>query len=278
MNLIQLFKKFPTQESCITYLEKTRWGKKAICPYCKSDKTCKHTKEGRQNQQCWNCKKSFSVTVGTIFHHTHIDLRYWFYVIALMLNAKKGISACQVARDLDMRRPTVWKMMHKIRKAMETEQKELLCGIVEMDECYVGGKPKKSSKDDDDFQNPRGRGTKKECVVGIVERDGSVVVENVDKNILTSEKLMQLVRKNVDCENSILMTDEYRGYSRMKQIVKHETINHSYEYSRQDNDEYSTHTNTIEGFWSLLKRGIICLLYTSPSPRDRQKSRMPSSA
>jgi len=136
-SLIKLFKKFPTQESCIKYLEKIRWKDGVECPYCKSGKTCKHTKQGRQNQQCWNCKKSFSVTVGTIFHHTHLDLRYWFYIISLMISAKKGISACQVARELDMRRPTVWSVMHRVRKALATEQGELLRGIFEMDETYL---------------------------------------------------------------------------------------------------------------------------------------------
>lgn len=141
-SLIKLFKKFPTEESCIAFLESIRWKGGIICPYCGSVKTCNHNTKvsetrNAKRHQCQDCHKSFSVTVGTIFHHTHLDLRKWFWMISMMLNAKKGISACQVARELEMRRPTVWLKMHQIRSAMNTEQKELLTGIFEMDETYV---------------------------------------------------------------------------------------------------------------------------------------------
>ncbi len=155
MNLIELFNKFPTEEDCIKYLEAIRWKNGIECPYCKSLKTCKHL----HRHQCQSCHKSFSVTVGTIFHHTHLDLRKWFYIITLMLNAKKGISAYQVARDLQMRRPTVWEIMHKIRKAMKTKQLHLLQGIFEMDETYI--KAHDENKDDDSkFGGNMGRSLK----------------------------------------------------------------------------------------------------------------------
>ena len=241
MNLIKLFEQFPTKESCIKFLEEKRWNGKAQCPYCKSNKISKHNQHHtRVNWQCQECTKSFSVTVGTIFHNTHLDLRQWFYVIALMMNAKKRLSACQVARDLDMRVATVWSMMHRIRSVMKTEQKDLLSGIVEMDETYVGGKPKKSKKDEDgnDKGNPKGRATKKEAVVGIIKRNGEVRAENVDT------------------KNSTLITDEYRAYSKMMNYIKHKTINHSYEYARKEKG-FNIHSSTIESFWALLKRGIV---------------------
>lgn len=172
MNILELIKKFPTQEACIKHLEQVRWNGKPLCVYCGSDKVCKKTEKNKERLQCWGCKKSFSVTVGTIFHHTHIELQKWFLVMSLMLNAKKGLSAYQIARDLGMRRPTVWSMMHRIRKAMASDQSELLSGIVEMDETYIGGKPRpKNNKDDDDFTPlKRGRGTDKGCVIGMIER------------------------------------------------------------------------------------------------------------
>ena len=139
MNIIEIMKKFSTQKTCINYLEDKRWQGNPICPYCKNRNSYPVKNELRH--KCRACWRSFSVTVDTIFHHTHINIVQWFLLIALMLNAKKGLSACQAARDLNMNRPTVWSMMHRIRKAMKGEQAELLKGIVEMDETYVGGKP-----------------------------------------------------------------------------------------------------------------------------------------
>jgi transposase-like protein len=254
MNLLELFRRFQDNDQAIAYLEAIRWQGKVTCPYCESNKTCKHhvTTGGRERKrwQCWNCHRPFAVTVGTIFHRTHIPLNKWFWLISLMLNAKKGLSACQASRDLGMNRPTVWSMMHRIRKAMATDQAELLKGIVEMDECYVGGKPRKGDYDDDD-KPKRGRGTKKEAVIGAVEREGNVKIQTVSKSMLNAHGLMAFVRKHVHA-NATLMTDEYTAYSKMKDIVKHETINHSYEYVRGN-----IHTNTIESFWAILKRGII---------------------
>ena len=261
MNLIELMQQFPDQKSCVEYLEKKRWGDKIRCVYCNSENTHKQPNDLRHH--CNGCRKSFNVTVGTIFHDTKLPLQKWFIVMSLMMNAKKGLSACQVSRDIGLRRPTVWLMMHKIRKAMNTEQMELLSGIVEMDETYVGGKPRKEAKkksdNDDDVTPPnkRGRGTKKECVVGMVERDGKVKAQHVNKDEIKGIDLTELVRKNVDIENAVLMTDEYKAYNSMKRFIKHLQVNHSKEYARDDKVFGRVHTNTIEGFWALLKRGIV---------------------
>jgi transposase-like protein len=171
-----------------------------------------------------------------------------------MLNAKKGLSSLQASRDLGLRPMTTWSMMHRIRKAMTTDQAELLKGIVEMDECYIGGKPRKENKKDDDDSkgNPRGRGTKKEAVVGAVERMGNVKVEQVSKMMLNAKGLLAFVRKNMDIAETLLVTDEYKAYNNMGKTIAHYSINHSYEYARGD-----IHTNTIESFWAILKRGII---------------------
>ena len=152
MNIIQIFEKFPTQKSCISHLEEKRWGHEPKCPYCGSENT-NHLKN-QLRHHCNGCRKSYSVTVGTIFHDTKIPLQKWFLLISLMLNAKKGLSACQAARDINIRRPTVWSMMHRIRKSMQDDG-VLLSGIIEMDETYVGGKPRKSGKKKDDNDNNR---------------------------------------------------------------------------------------------------------------------------
>ncbi len=260
MNLATLIKKFSTQEKCVRHLEKVRWGEKVKCAYCCGENTNELASELRHH--CNTCRKSFSVTVGTIFHQSHVELQKWFILIALMMNAKKGLSACQAARDLGMRRPTVWSMMHRVRKAMSADEAQLLMGIVEMDETYVGGKPRKESKDKDDEgnypHNKRGRGTKKECVVGMLERGGNVKAKHVAKNMLKGINLQDLVRKNIDTENSTLITDEYTAYYRMKNIIEHLSVNHSIkEYCKTDEKSRKIHTNSIESFWALLKRGIV---------------------
>lgn len=253
MNIIQIFQKFPTQESCIEHLEKARWGDKPICPYCAAINA--YPLKGEMRHHCNACRKSFSVTVGTIFHHTHVPLQKWFLLIALMMNAKKGLSACQAARDIELRRPTVWSMMHRIRKAM-TDDGKLLAGIVEMDETYVGGKPRKGNDRDDDVdggnKSTRGRGTKKIPVVGMVERKGDVKAIKATKFTLKSKDLNELIRKNINSAKSILMTDEYKGYNHAAKILPHFSVNHSETYV-----DGMIHTNTIESFWAIVKRGIV---------------------
>ena len=253
MNILELINKFPTQEACITHLENVRWGDKPKCVYCGSENTNPLKAELRHH--CNGCRKSFSVIVGTIFHHTHIDLQKWFLVMSLMLNARKGASSCQIARDLGMRQPTVWSMMLRIRKAMKGSQAELLNGIVEMDETYIGGKPRKRNNDKDDDGNlptiKRGRGTKKECVVGMIERGGKV--KTIIQKRLKFVDLRGIVKNNVDVLNSVLMTDDFKGYKPMKGLMPHYTVNHS----AKQYVNGITHTNTIESFWAIVKRGMM---------------------
>ena len=246
MNIIQIYKKFPTQKSCIEHIEKKRWQDKAICPYCKSNRTTKMKNEARHH--CNNCNTSFSATVGTIFHHTHLDLQKWFLAISLILNAKKGISSRQLARDIEVNKNTAWRIQMQVRKAM-VEYGELLKGIVEMDETYIGGKPRKS----DEIQHKRGRGTRKAAVVGMVERNGKVKAQHQDKDKLKFQDLQKIVKENIDTLQTPLMTDDYRGYTPISKIIEHKIINHS----QKQYTDGDIHTNTIEGFWSLLKRGIV---------------------
>ena len=161
-------KKYGTQDKCLTLLEEGRWRDHSKCPYCDSDKVSRHKEKSRQSRwQCSNCKKSYSVTVGTIFHHTHLELPKGFAVLSLMLNAKKRLSSHRISRDVGLRQPTALSIQNRIRKAMATEQGELLKGIVEMDETHIGGKPRHKGI------SKRGRGTDKTAVIGAVERKGN---------------------------------------------------------------------------------------------------------
>src|SRR5271157_1954062 len=171
MNIVAIYKKFPTASDCIAHLERVRWNGKPTCPYCKSARTTARPAESRHH--CNSFNTTFSVTVDTIFHHTHLDLQKWFLAVSLVLNAKKGISARQLGRDLEVNKDTAWRIAMKIRQAMtQRVHRELLTGIVEMDETYVGGKPRRGGGDG--TPNKRGRGTKKTPVVGMVERGGKV--------------------------------------------------------------------------------------------------------
>jgi len=243
MNIIEIISRFENQSDCIAYLERVRWGDTPTCPYCKSTRTTRN----QHRHYCYNCKTSFSVTVGTIFHQTHLPLQKWLLAVSLVLNAKKGLSALQLARDLKVNKNTGWRIAMQIRKAMsQREHRELLTGIVEMDETYVGGKPRKGSTN-----NPRGRGTKKAPVVGAVERGGDVTAKATKKDELKGKDMRAFVRDRVDPTQAHLMTDGYKAYNRMNRILPHDIINHEIWYVDGD-----VHINTIEGFWSLLKRGM----------------------
>lgn len=262
MNIIQIYQKFPTQEDCIAFLEHKRWDGKPRCPYCHST----HTGRNGKRHYCYNCKTSFSVTVGTIFHQTHLPLQKWFLAISLMLNARKGLSALQLSRDLEVNKNTAWRITMQIRKAMSQKiQRDLLMGMVEMDETYIGGKPRKGKKYDDDDKPKRGRGTKKAPVIGAVERGGKVSAKAVQKDKMKGKHLRAFVRGNVATDHASLVTDEYKGYIGMHRILPHSVIKHAFQYVDGD-----IHTNTIESFWALLKRGMFGQFH-SVSRRHLQK-------
>ena len=204
-----------------------RWQGKPECPYCHGHKVCIHTEKGKQVRrwQCWACEKSFSVTVKTIFHRTHVPLKNWFLILALMLNAKKSASACQVARDLGMRRPTVWSIMHRIRAAMalDPEQKELFKGIVEADETYIGGKPRKRNRAKDRIPHKRGLGTDKTPVIGAIERSGRVMAQVANNDTLTADGIERFITRFVERDGTILITDQNPGYRQVGRILQWQT-------------------------------------------------------
>ena len=204
--------------------------------------------EGRVGRfHCSACKASFKVTHGTVFHGTKIPLQKWFMAIALILNAKKGLSSHQLQRDLALNQKTAWFMLVRIRAEMAKKGGVLLQGIVEADETYIGGRPRKENKAEDREPAPRGRGTSKTAVIGVVERGGKVVAEVAEK--LTGRRILEFIKRAVKIKDSELMTDEYHAYNLIGREMKHHIINHQVQYVEGDK-----HTNTIEGFWSLLKR------------------------
>lgn len=247
MNIVSVYKTFPTQAACIAHLEQVRWNGTPVCPYCNSTNCTTLPKENRHH--CNTCNTTFSVTVGTIFHKTKIDLQKWFLAIALTLNAKKGISARQLGRDIEVTKDTAWRILMQIRKSF-VDDNELLEGIVEIDETFIGGKNKNRHASKKVEGGQGGNGGDKTIVVGTLQRDGKVKAQKVKDR--TAKTLHGVIKQNV-ATGTQLMTDEFKSYNGLCLLYGHSIVNHSMK-------EYvngACHTNTLEGFWSLLKRGVI---------------------
>ena len=205
MNLITVFKQFPDHESCIEHLERVRWPHAPACPICGAmnvGRKADGERIGRWN--CHACHASFNVLSGTIFQKTKIELQKWFLAISLLINAKKSISSYELARDLDLNQKTAWFMAMRIRRAM-VDHGDLLSGIVEADEAYVGGKPRKGNKREDNQPTKRGKGTDKLPIIGAVERGGKVVAE--PSRTVNATALTSFLSREIDTSASILMTD-----------------------------------------------------------------------
>ena len=157
MDLITVFERFPNQEACIEYLESIRWGDEPQCPHCSSEEIARKAENKRVGRwNCHACKNSFNVLSGTIFQGTKIPLQKWFLGISLIINAKKSLSSYQLGRDLNLNQRSAWYLHMRIREAM-VDKDAFLFGIVEADETYVGGKPRKKDKDSDDPPQARPR-------------------------------------------------------------------------------------------------------------------------
>lgn len=183
---------------------------------------------------------------GTVFHGTKIPLQKWFVAIALMANAKKSLSSHQLARDLGLQQKAAWRLMTCIRAEMAKES-VFLEGIVEADETYIGGRRRKDYSREDGQPRQRGRGTAKNAVLGVIQRGGKVVAQLVGN--VTGKTIRGFIKRFVKTDDSELYTDQYRGYNAIGKEMKHETMTRSVKW-----EEGTVHTNTIEGFWSFVKR------------------------
>ena len=247
MNMMTLTEKYGHEEKCRETIKHLRWPGGVRCLRCDSDNVSPELVSDRKVFVCYSCRYQFSVTVDTIFHDSHLPLTVWFFVTYLMTESRKGISANQIKRMFGVSYKTAWYLCHRIRKAMAEANPEKLEGTVEVDETYVGGKPRRGSK--------RGRGTPKEIVIGIRQRGGDLRFFRSDD--VTSGSLAKYIRENISEDVDVVMTDDFSAYP--KAIAKagvlgeHQAINHSKGvYVIGD-----LHTNTVESAFSLLKRGIM---------------------
>jgi transposase-like protein len=248
-NLMDFYKRFPDEQTCREYLFNERFPDgKVVCMKCGSTEKIYNLADGKR-YKCGNCKHIFTVTVGTVFEASHIPLQKWFLAIYLVSAHKKGISSLQLHRDISVTQKTAWFMLGRIRYMLSNGiSTRRMNGTVECDETYVGGKHHKGK---------RGRGSEnKTPVFGMVERQGEVraiPVENVK-----TKTLQPIIEKNI-AEGSTVMTDELPSYNKLDESYEHKTVNHgSKEYVREE-----IHTQNIDNFWSLLKRGIIGIYHST---------------
>lgn len=244
-----------TEDEARKFIEAIRWPNGPICPHCGNVEgnyplNGKSTRPGLWKCGVPICRKQFSVTVGTIFERSHIPLRDWVYAFSRMVASKKGISAHQLHREIGVSYKTGWFMCHRIRHALKVDFTNVkkLSGTVEVDETYVGGKPRKGTGK----KNKRGRGTKKTPVMVLVERQGNVRTKVICD--VTAKTLKGAILDNV-ARKSAIMTDEMPSYNGIGKSYAggHSTVNHGAgEYARAD----GTNTNTAESFFALLKRGM----------------------
>lgn len=261
--LVDLLTYFKDEQVCRDYLELIRWNGKIVCPYkeCRHDHVFKYT-DGKR-YKCAKCQRQFSVKVGTIFEDSKISLQKWFAAIYLITSHKKGISSLQLHRDLGVTQKTAWFMLHRVRHTLLISNGEKLTGIIEADETFIGGKESNKHKSK---QTPGTQGRSsatKIPVLGIIERGGQLRAIKVLNT--RGYSLRPFIVNNVEF-GSTVHTDEWWGYRGLSRIFKHQFINHGAgEYSKD-----GVHTNSIEGFWSLLKRGVIGI-YHSMSDKHLQK-------
>jgi transposase-like protein/IS1 family transposase len=252
MTAAQFDAAFPDEEACKAYLVARRWPDGVHCPRCGNPKVY-DLKSRQWHWQCERCAPDgyrFSHIAGTIFENTNKPLRDWFKVAHLMLASKKGMSALQIMRYMGFGSyKTAWLMCHKIRTAL-IEDIQKLGGIVEVDESFIGGKDKNKHWDGRKRGPREHRLSTKTPIIGAVSRKGNVVARVLDR--VTTEACQIFVREMVSDKVSLLATDESRVYEGLTEY-NHQTVDHH----RKQYVIGAVHTNTIEGFWSIFKRGMV---------------------
>ncbi len=253
-SMFDLLKTFSSEEKCIEHLENLRWNGNVVSPF---DPTSKVYKCANHKYKCKNTKRYFNAKTGTIFENTNIPLQKWFVVVWLISSHKKGISSLQLARDLGTTQKTAWFMLHRIRVCLGLENNSQLSNEVEVDETYIGGR-EKNKHESKQVEGTQGRSTKtKTPVLGLVERNGKLVATIIPN---TSVKTLTPAVKKYVAEGSVVYTDEWSGYKNMHKIYEHLYVHHKENEFVNGN----VYTNTIEGFWGFLKRGIFGIYhYTS---------------
>ena len=255
MNFQEFKKEFPSEPKIVEYFCNIRYGNNFTCRHCGSADI--YATYDNRKMQCPACKNTFSVFAGTIFEKSSTDLKKWFYAIHLFLNGKKGISALQLQREIGVTYKTAWRMLRQIRLAMgnkktkkkqdDNDDDDFMQTIIEIDETYLGGKAENKHMS----ERVAAKGIfEKSIVLGMLERDKEVrgfVIDEAKRDVI-----MAKIYENVRLGSEII-TDEHKAYYWLYSQFKHQVVNHSKGEYKKGAD---AHTNSIEGFWSTLKRGV----------------------
>ena len=246
-SILQMMDTLHTEDDCRQYLEDMRWGGEPVCPHCGS--ISKHHYKLTQNREfkglykCKDCRERFTVRIGTMFEDSNLPLKKWFYAIYIFLSHKKGISSVQLAKDIHVTQKTAWFMLQRIRQNMKDDDADF-DDMTQVDETYVGGKSRSHGN------GTQGRSLKEKTPVFGMISNGKVYAQVVPN--AKAETLLPIIDERVR-KGSTVITDGLASYNGLSKNYIHKVIPHSEKIYAVD----GFHTNSIEGFWSHLKRGII---------------------
>jgi transposase-like protein len=246
-SLIDAIRHFSDPMLCLETVASVKWPKGPTCPRCDSKRLS--FLKTRLMWKCLDCKKQFTVKVGTIFEDSPIGLDKWLCAMWLLANCKNGVSSYEIVRDLDVTQKTAWFMLQRLRHAMHTGSINKMTGEIEADETFIGGKARNMHKSKRE-QKIHGRGPDGKAVVfGLLERNTGKVRTSVVETRKKRE-LQAIVRENVET-GAALYTDALKSYDGLDSKYAHQVIDHAEAYV-----DGAVHTNKLENFWSLLKRAI----------------------
>lgn len=250
-SMFDLARAFPDEQSCISYLEQIRWAGRPISPF---DSESKVYKCAGGKYKCKNTGKYFNVRTSTMYDNTKISLQKWFLAVWIITSHKKGISSIQLGKDIGVTQKTAWFMLQRIRACFgfENSTEEKFDGIIECDETFVGGKNKNRHKDKK-VEASQGRAFKdKTPVIGILQRGEVSKVKCIVAGNTKRETIQPFIDKVVD-KDAVVISDEWHGYKGLENRYDHHIVDHAKkQYVDYDNSEI--HSNSIEGFWGILKR------------------------
>jgi transposase-like protein len=264
----QMLEVLPNDNACRLFLEDLRWNGTPVCPHCGSvnESHYKLNTKGVFNglYKCKDCRERLTVTVGTMFEGSHVPLRKWFIAIYIFTAHKKGISSIQLGKDLGITQKSAWFVLSRLRNNFQAKSDIKFDGIIQCDESFLGGK-NKNKHASKRTENAQGRSVKdKTPVFGMIENGDQVYTQVIADTKATT--LKPIIEKLVE-KGAIIVSDEWNGYTGLKKDYKHTVVNHN---GNEFKNDLGFHNNGIEGFWSLLKRGIYGI-YHQVSPKHLNK-------